>query len=110
MAFRFYCSTGGLIGYLANLFRQTLRKAAVEGRKVIYLDDLATAHEQSIWSSEYISALPNPFERSFRLVETVDLLNRVSKIGTVAEMSPIYSPRTARIQARESVDSLLVRS
>jgi hypothetical protein len=110
MAFRFYCSTGGLIGYLANLLRQTLRNAAVEGRKVIRLDDLATAHAQSVWSSEYISALPNPFERSFRLVETVDLLNRVSKIGAVTEMAPMYSPHTGKGQARESIDSLLVRS
>ena len=104
MAFRFYCSTGGLIGYLANLFKQTLRKADVEGRKVIYLDDLATAHEQSIWSSEYIGQrLPNPFERSFRLVETVDLLNRVSKIGTVAEMSSnIYTPYRENSGARVS--------
>jgi len=110
MAFRFYCSTGGLIGYLANLLKQTLRNAAVEDREVIRLDDLATAHAQSVWSSEYIAALPNPFERSFRLVETVDLLNRVSKIGAVTEMPPMYSSPTWRGRERKSIDSLLVRS
>jgi hypothetical protein len=110
MAFRFYCSTGGLIGYLANLLKQTLRNADVEGRKVIRLDDFATAHMQSIWSSEYISALPNPFERSFRLVESVDLLNRVSKIGAGTEMAPMITPRIGKGRGRESVDSLLVRS
>jgi hypothetical protein len=109
MAFRFYCSTGGLIGYLANLLKQALRNAATEGRKAIRLDDLATAHAQSVWSSEYSSALPNPFERSFRLVESVDLLNRVSKIGAVAEMAPMYSSSTGKGQGRKSIDSLLVR-
>jgi hypothetical protein len=110
MAFRFYCSTGGLIGYLANLLKQTLRNASAEGRKVIRLDDLATAHAESVWSSEYISALPNPFERSFRLVETVDLLNRVSKIGAVTETAPTFSARTGKRPEHESIDSLLVRS
>jgi hypothetical protein len=110
MAFRFYCSTGGLIGYLANLLKQTLRSASVAGRKVIRLDDLAAAHIESVWSSESASTLPNPFERSFRLVESVDLLNRASKIGAVAEMAPVYSPRAGSRQVRESIDSLLVRS
>jgi hypothetical protein len=110
MAFRFYCSTGGLIGYLANLLKQTLRNAAVEGRTVIRLDDLAAAHVESVWSSESISSLPNPFERSFRLVESVDLLNRVRKIGAVTEMAPAYSPSAGSRQVRESIDSLLVRS
>jgi hypothetical protein len=110
MAFRFYCSTGGLIGYLANLLKQTLRNAAIEGRKVIRLGDLATAHAQSVWSSEHISALPNPFKSSFRLVENVDLLNRISKIGAVTEMAPTCSLRTGKGQVRQSIDSLLVRS
>jgi Bacterial TniB protein len=110
MAFRFYCSTGGLIGYLANLLKQTLRNADIDGRKVIRLHDFATAHMQSIWSSETISALPNPFERSFRLVESVDLLIRVSKIGASTEMSPMLAPRIGKARGRESVDSLLVRS
>lgn len=110
MAFRFYCSTGGLIGYLASLLRQTLRNADVEGRRVIRLDDFATAYVQSIWSSEYISALPNPFERGFQLVESVDLLNRVSKIGASTEMAPMITAHIGKGRGRESVDSLLVRS
>jgi hypothetical protein len=109
MAFRFYCSTGGLIGYLANLLKQTLRSAAVEGRKVIRLDDLATAHAQSVWSRDHITALPNPFERSFRLVETVDLLHQVSKIGAVIEMAPMHWSSSGKEQRRQSIDSLLVR-
>jgi hypothetical protein len=110
MAFRFYCSTGGLIGYLASLLKQTMRNAAIEGRKIIRLDDLATAHAQSVWSIEYIATLPNPFERNFRLVETIDLLNRVSKVGAVAEMTPMYPSLTGKGQVRKSIDSLLVRS
>jgi hypothetical protein len=90
--------------------KQTLRSASVDERKVIRLDDLATAHFESVWSSESISALLNPFERSFRLVESVELLNRVSKIGAVTEMVPMYSSSTGKAQVRKSIDSLLVRS
>jgi hypothetical protein len=110
MAFRFYCSTGGLIGCVAGLLKQTLRNAAIEDRKVIRLDDLATAHAQSVWSSEYIAALPNPFERSFRLVESVDLLNQVSKIGSVTVAAPMNSSSAGKDRGHKSVDSLLVRS
>jgi hypothetical protein len=110
MAFRCYCSTGGLIGYLSNLLKQTLRNATVDGRKVIRLDDFAAAHVESVWSSELISNLPNPFERSFQLVESVDLLRRVSKIGAAVEAEPPYPLGTTKREARQSIDSLLVRS
>jgi len=43
-------------------------------------------------------------------VESVDLLNRVTKIGAITEMPPAYSPRAGKGQVRESIDSLLVRS
>jgi hypothetical protein len=90
--------------------KQTLRNAAVDGRKEIRLDDFAAAHVESVWSSELISDLPNPFERSFQLVESVDLLSRVSKLGAVVEAAPSYSLRTTKREARQSIDSLLVRS
>ena len=51
----------------------------------IELHDLAVAHMQAVWSAERMSELPKPFEESFRLVESVDLLERVSKIGTRIE-------------------------
>jgi len=49
MAFRFWVATGGLMGYLSRLLRQLERNAIVEGRKVITLSDLHSAHMQSIW-------------------------------------------------------------
>src|ERR1017187_7666262 len=86
MAFRFYCATGGLIGYMAKILRQSLLNADSKASKArksgnsdetvgrIELHDLAVAHMQAVWSAERMSELPKPFEESFRLVESVDLL------------------------------------
>ena len=106
MSFRFYCATGGLIGLLAKLLRQALRNASDSKADSILLHDLATAHIQSAWSSDDT----NPFETSFQLVASVDLLDRVSKIGTKIEEEEedLHPRRRAKGQRSQSVNSLLV--
>lgn len=109
MAFRFYCATGGLIGYLAKLLRQTLRNAAAENKASIGLGDLHTAHMQSIWKAEFVPSMPKPFERSFRPLVDKDLLDLVSSIGVAFE-PPSTPTRVKRANPKsESVNSMLVR-
>jgi hypothetical protein len=108
MAFRVYLATGGLMGYLAKLLRQALRNIAVEDRRSLTLEDLNTAHLQAIWSRQRLADLPKPFERGFKPEQTVDVLNRVSRIGTVIEPSPMSGRRKAGKQIRESINSMLV--
>ena len=107
MAFRFYCASGGLIGYVAKLLRQAVRNALDEQRKSITLEDLHLAHMQAIFSNETMRDRLKPFERSFSLVATVEGLDHARKIGTVIEM-PQTSTRRGVIRTKEeSLDSIL---
>jgi hypothetical protein len=98
MAFRFYCATGGLIGYLSKVLRQAERNAIFAGKDTIPLVDLNAAHLQSIWSRETVTGLPKPFENSFTPRESVDLLKCVGQIGKAAE--PLHNP--SRLVAQKS--------
>lgn len=84
MAFRFYCATGGLIGYLAKLLREAVWDAVLNQRATISLADLSIAFKKAIWSEGGVNRVPNPFEREFMSVASIDLLSKVSQIGTVA--------------------------
>jgi len=108
MAFRFYCATGGLIGYLAKLLRQTLRNADVSKGRTIHLEDFALAHEQSIWCKQFVPGLPRPFERGFDLTQTEDVLNLVLQIGTVPEGLPVNSAPSRAKAHLTSINSRLV--
>jgi len=81
MAFRFYCATGGLIGYLTKLLRQAVWDAVDAQRTSITLSDLAIAYEESIWRGGDVDKGQNPFSREFKSVPTIDLLSKVSQIG-----------------------------
>ncbi len=49
LAFRMYCATGGLIGYLTNVLRQMVWNACGENRRKITLADLDVAYRQAVW-------------------------------------------------------------
>jgi len=104
MAFRFYCATGGLIGYLAKILRRSVWHAVAAERKVITLEDLCDAHEKAVWCGRVPQRLPRPFARNFKLIPTVDLLTEVSLIGTVhvpADESDIPPAKPARSDRRK---------
>lgn len=103
MAFRFYCATGGLIGYLSKLLKQALRNAATAKSKSIELQDLHDAFLQSIWSSTQAKDLPRPFEKGFTPVENIDLLERVAKIGVRIEPP---QERKRRASKEEEADDM----
>src|SRR5271157_2910418 len=104
MAFRFYCATGGLIGYLTKILRRSVWHAAATEKREITLEDLCNAHEKAVWCGRIPQRLPRPFARNFKLIVTVDLLREVSLIGTVhvpADESDIPPAKPARSERRK---------
>jgi hypothetical protein len=85
MAFRCYCGTGGLIGYLTKFLNLAVWNALDNKRTIIDLEDLLKAHNEAIWTEENISATPNPFSRAFNVTPTDALLAQIRLIGIPAE-------------------------
>ena len=81
MAFRVYCGTGGLMGYLTKILRTAVWNAVDLKRKKITLKDLAEAHTQSVWNAKGFSSVPAPFSTQFSTEPTPELLSKVSAIG-----------------------------
>jgi len=104
MAFRFYCATGGLIGYLTKILRRSVWHAVAAERNEITLEDLCDAHEKAVWCGRVPQHLPRPFAHDFKLLPTVDLLREVSLIGTVhvpEDESAIPPAKPARSDRRK---------
>jgi len=98
MSFRCYCATGGLIGYLAKFLRQAVWNAIDAGSPVISLEDLAQAHGEAVWAQERTSDMPSPFDRSFAVTPTEELLAQVRRIGE----SALEPERHRRIRPRNA--------
>lgn len=110
MAFRCYCGTGGLIGYLTKLLRQAVWNAIDCGQKSIALEDLERAHDQAIWSRDGLSDIPSPFSRYFYPLPSDDLLARVKNIGTPACETVAPRKRANRSRQMEGVRQVLTAS
>jgi hypothetical protein len=82
MAFRFYCASGGLIGYVVKILRQAVWNAMDSGSTVITLQNLACAYRESIYKDEKAFALQNPFDEALTLQPSEELLCRTRMIGT----------------------------
>lgn len=90
MAFRFYCASGGLIGYVVKILRQAIWNAIFEDTKVISLESLKIAYQESVYVDESSNGLPPAFDRGFITQATKDLLERVKMIGVKSpELQPI---------------------
>jgi hypothetical protein len=85
MAFRFYCATGGLIGYLTKTLRQVVWDALDNGRRVIALKDLELAHKKAVWEKDGLAEIASPFDRAFSLEATQDCVATVQRIGVRSE-------------------------
>lgn len=107
MAFRCYCATGGLIGYLTKFLRQAVWNAIDNSRKWISLEDLALAHDEAVWSRNGLSDIASPFSYSFSPLPSKDLLAKISKIGTSVE--EVVTPKK-RTRHTESVQQVLSAS
>jgi len=95
MGFRFYCGTGGLMGYLTKLLRCAVWNAVDAKREKIALRNLDEAHMQSVWDKKGLSSIPRPFGREFSTAPTEELLRIVSSIGTATQPAPTRRGRRA---------------
>jgi len=100
MAFRFYCGTGGLVGYLSKFLRQVVWNAVENNKKCISIEDLALAHMESVWSKETLSDINSPFSRDFKPVPTIALLESIAKIGV-----PVLPVEKSRICKAKVISS-----
>lgn len=88
MAFRWWCATGGLLGYLANILQQAASDAVADERTTITLADLHNAHTSAVWHANRPET-PRPFRHDFMAVETAELDQRVAMIGVAVEPPPM---------------------
>lgn len=89
VAFRFYCATGGLIGYLAKLLKQVTWNVLDAGSRIIGLPELSGAHRDALIKDD--PALQpgfDPFQRDFRCQATAEVMHLVGTIGTTPEEAP----------------------
>jgi hypothetical protein len=105
LAFRWYCASGGLIGYLTKILRLVVAEAIADKRNQITLADLDRAHVRAVWTTPLPDA-PRPFREDFRPVPTPELIHRVSLVGTAAE--PGSKPTRTRHKGSVSATELLV--
>jgi hypothetical protein len=105
MAFRVYCATGGLIGYVANLLRKAEMNATDSESTSISLEDLNVAHAQAIYSCDSASERVRPFEERFSMNPDI-ALSLADKIGKPSEQ-PKSVGKGPRIQREESLHSVL---
>jgi hypothetical protein len=83
-AFRFYCGTGGLIGYLVKMLKQAVWNALDDGARVISFEDLAKAHHMAVWEKQGFGGIA-PFDREVILAPNTRLLSAVRKIGVALD-------------------------
>lgn len=95
MAFRFYCGTGGLMGYLTKVLRTAIWNAMDAERSRITLRNFAEAHSQSVWNHMKLPSASAPFDARFTIEPTAVLLNAVASIGTPGK-PPIGAARHGR--------------
>lgn len=103
MAFRIYCGSGGLIGYVTKFLRQAVWNSIDGGKKKITLADLATAQDQAVWAEEGRTDLLNPFSGSFSPTPNEQLLLAAHTIGKSVEPPPkSRRGRTGRSSSRRA--------
>lgn len=108
MAFRMYMGTGGLMGYLTKFLRQAVWNAIDDDRKTISLEDLITAHEDSVWSANGLVDVKSPLSRDLVVSPTEDLLARIKQIGVAEQEKAEERPlRTRKRKEQETVREVL---
>jgi hypothetical protein len=105
MAFRIYCGTGGLIGYVANLLRKAEMNASDSDRTTISLEDLNVAYLEAIYSCDSIDERLKPFEEHFSMNSDL-ALSLAANIGKPIKQSN-STGKQPRAQKEEAIDSIV---
>ena len=92
MAFRFYCATGGLVGYIAKILRQAIWDALFNNRTVVDLSHLAEAYDEAVWQRSSFDSI-NPFSPAFNPVVTPQLLEYANSVGIAEPEDDMPQPQ-----------------
>lgn len=107
MAFRLYCATGGLIGYLAKVLRQAVWDAIDDNRQKITMGHLRVAHEHAVWKTKRLDEGEiSPLSEKWMAIATPELLARTKMIGVKVE--PEVVPPTSRRTRTPRAHSVLI--
>jgi hypothetical protein len=111
MAFRVYCATGGLMGYVSSLMRQVVCNATIANARCIKLEDLAIAHEESIWQSIGSHKLPKPFARGFVPdPRNAALIQLVQQIGVAVNPASVSAGAGRKsLEPKDSINQILTK-
>ncbi len=110
MAFRCYCGTGGLIGYLTKFLRQAIWNALDSDTRSIGLTALLHAHDKAVWAKNGLVTFTSPFAKGFTTTPTDDLIARVKRIGTPADELPAPLRRRRRAPGVPGIQAVLSAS
>lgn len=83
MAFRFYCASGGLIGYAHKILKQAIWNAHDGGNPLITLLDLELAHLQAVEQEDKGDI--SPFSEHFAMADVPMLVADAKQIGQHVE-------------------------
>lgn len=101
MAFRCYCATGGLIGYVAKILHQACLNAQMkiqsDMKVVITMADLARAYAEAVWS-DAVTPMMNPFTPEFDTTPIQALFDMAKHIGTASP--EVTAARTRRVSEK----------
>ncbi|MDN3922554.1 TniB family NTP-binding protein [Roseateles violae] len=95
MAFRFWCASGGLIGYLTKHLRQAVWDVCDAEESDITFEHLGAAYDDAIWSAHGTEETVSPFSRSFVVDATQENILAALKVGT-REVDQDPAPRSRR--------------
>lgn len=108
MAFRCYCGTGGLVGYLTKFFRQVVWDAIDAKAKIVTLEDLAHAHDKSVWTGWGPVSIANPFSKTFSTRVDESVLADISTIGQASgPPTAARRPRVAKAKPASHASDVL---
>jgi hypothetical protein len=79
MAFRFYCATGGIFGYIHKILRQVVSNAASGDQRTVTLEMLAIAYEDVV--DIRLSRFGNPFVKGFTSTQSEEKLAAARQVG-----------------------------
>lgn len=87
MAFRLYCASGGLMGYLVKILRQAVWDTLDADARSITIETFAASFETSVWATNSIIGF-RPFDRGFTIKPDEKLMAAVRQIGVKADEPP----------------------
>ncbi|MGZ3239058.1 MAG: TniB family NTP-binding protein [Burkholderiaceae bacterium] len=83
--FRWYCATGGMIGYISKIFREALNQAAIDKKTSITIEDLGRAHFATVYVPNAVGV--RPFDAGFAPIPTPEAMALAATVGVRSEIT-----------------------